>query len=148
MNRRHRLHDRRCKDSAHPVNRIVVDVAGADGQVHDFAGAHEDALEGRLVTSALDAFDGLDDKRRGDLIDLSAAKWSDDVALHAAALILVADDATALEVLPKRPSVAECVATWRFLAELFALAPGDLASLHKTQLWPMAKCKIRDATAM
>ena len=148
MDGRHWLDDGRCEDAADSVNRVVVDVARADGQVHDFARAHEDALEGRLVTSALDAFDGLDDEWRGDLIDLSAAKWSDDVSLHAAALILVTDDAPALEVLPKRPSVAQDVASRRFLAELFALAPGDLPGLHQRDFWPMAKRNVRDATTM
>ena len=93
-----------------------MDVAGADGQVHDFTGAHEHALQGRLMPGPFDAFDGLDDKRRGDLIDLTPSQRADDVALHAAAFILVADDATALEVLPERPSVAQCVAAWRLLA--------------------------------
>ena len=100
------------------------------------------------MPGSLDAFDRLDDEWGGDLIDLSAAKWSDDVALHSALLVLIRHDPTALEVLPKRPSVAECVATWRFLAELFALAPSDLASLHKTHLWPVAKCEVCDTAAM
>lgn len=148
MDGRHGLDDGRCEDAADSIYGVVVYEAGADGQVHDFAGAHEDALEGRLVTSALDAFDGLDDKRRGDFIDLTASEWTDDISLHAAALILVADDATALEVLPKRPSVAECVAAWRLLAELFALAPGYLASLHEAHFWPMSKRKVCDTAAM
>lgn len=88
------------------------------------------------------------DKRRGDLIDLTASEWTDDIALHAAAFILVADDATALEVLPERPSVAEDITARRFLSKLFALAPGDLSGLHETHLWPVAKCKVRDATAV
>ena len=80
---------------------------------------------------ALDAFDRLDDERRGDLIDLAASQWVDDVALHAALLVLIADDLSALEVLPKRPCVAEHVTTRRLLAKLLAFASGDLASLHE-----------------
>ena len=138
MDGRHWLDDGRCEDAADSVNRVVVDVARADGQVHDFACAHQDALEGRLMPGTLDAFDGLDDEWRGDLIDLAASQRSDDVALHAAALILVADDATSLEVLPKRPSVAECVATWRFLAKFLAFASGDLPRLHEAHFWPVS----------
>lgn len=95
-----------------------------------------------------DAFDGLDDEWRGDLINLSAAKWSDDVSLHAPALILVRHDPPALEVLPKRPSVAQDVASRRLLTEFFALAPGDLPRLHETHLWPVAKYKVCDTAAM
>lgn len=100
------------------------------------------------MPGALDAFDGLDDEWRGDLIDLSATKWSDDVSLHAAALILVTDDAPALEVFPERPRVAQDVASRRFLAELLALAPSDLPGLHQRDFWPMAERNVRDATAM
>ena len=100
------------------------------------------------MPGALDAFDRLDDEWRGDLIDLTASEWTDDIALHASALILVADDATALEVLPKRPSVAKHVTAWRFLAEFFALAPGYLASLHEAHFGPVAKCDVCDTAAM
>lgn len=148
MHGRHRLDDRSSKDARDSIYGVVVYEAGADGQVHDFTGAHEHALQGRLMPGPFDAFDCLDDERSGDLIDLSAAKWSDDVALHSALLVLIRHDPPALEILPERPSVAEDITARRFLAEFFALAPGDLASLHKTHLWPMAKCKIRDATAM
>lgn len=96
---------------------------GADGQVHDFTGAHEHALQGRLMPGPFDAFDCLDDERSGDLIDLTASEWIDDIALHAAALILVADDATALEVFPQCPSVAQCVPERRLLTKFLTLAP-------------------------
>lgn len=148
MHGRHGLDDRGRKDTRDSIYGVVVDVPSADGQVHDFARAHKDALQGRLVPGSLDAFDCLDDERSGDLIDLSATERSDDVALHAALFVLIRHDAAALEVLPKRPSVAQCVATWRFLAELLALAPGDLASLHETHFWPMSKCEVCDTAAM
>lgn len=148
MDGRHRLDDGRGEDAADSVDWVVVDVAGTHGQVHDFARAHKDALQGRLMPGSLDAFDCLDDERSGDLIDLTTSEWTDDVALHAAAFILVADDATALEVFPERPRVAQCVTAWRLLPEFFALASGDLASLHKTHLWPVTKCKVRDTAAM
>ena len=100
------------------------------------------------MPGTLDAFDGLDDKRRGDLVDLAASQRSDDVALHAPALILVTHDAPALEVLPQRPSVAQRIASRRLLAELLALAPSDLPGLHQRDFWPMAERNVRDAASM
>ena len=145
---RHWLDDGRGEDAADSVDWVVVDVAGTHGQVHDFACAHQDALEGRLMPGTLDAFDRLDDERGCDLIDLTTAKWSDDVSLHAPALILVRHDPPALEVFPERPSVAQYVAAWRLLTELFALAPSDLPGLHETHLWPMSKREVCDATTV
>lgn len=105
MNRRHRLHDRRCKDSAHPVNRIVVDIAGAHGQVHDFAGTHENALQSGLMPCSFDVFDGLDDKRRRDFVNLAPSERLDDVPLHSAFFVLIADDAAAFQVFPECPCI-------------------------------------------
>ena len=83
------------------------------------------------MPGSLDAFDRLDDEWGGDLIDLTTAKWSDDVSLHAPTLILVRHDPPALEVLPKRPSVAEDITARRFLSKLLAFAPSDLPGLHE-----------------
>ena len=148
MNRRHRLDDRGRKDARDSIDRIVVNVAGAYGQVHDFACAHEDALESRLMPGALDAFDRLDDEWRGDLIDLTTAKWSDDVSLHPPLFVLIRHDPPALEVLPQCPSVAQCVTARRFLAKFLALSPGYLPGLHEAHFWPVAKCDVRDTAAM
>lgn len=95
-----------------------------------------------------DAFDGLDDKRGCDLIDLSAAKWSDDVSLHPPLFVLIRHDPPALEVLPKRPSIAQDVTARRLLTELLTFAPGDLASLHEAHFGPMAKREVCDAASM
>lgn len=100
------------------------------------------------MPGTLDAFDRLDDKWSGDLIDLTAAQWANDVSLHASLFILIRHDAAALEVFPQRPSIAQSVATRRLLTEFLSLASGDLASLHETHLWPVAKCDVGDATAM
>lgn len=147
MDGRHWLDDGRCEDARHSIDGVVVDVAGTHGQVHDFAGTHEDAFQGRLVPGPFDAFDGLDDKRGCDLIDLSAAKWSDDVALHPSLFVLIRDDPPALEVLPQCPRVAQDVASRRFLAELLALAPSDLPGLQQRDFWPMAERNVCDTAA-
>lgn len=96
---------------------------------------------------SLDAFDRLDDEWRGDFIDLTTAKRSDDTSLHAAALILIADDSTTFQVFPESPSIAQSVATRWLLAEFLSLSPGDLPGLHEAHLWPVAKSKVCDTAA-
>lgn len=106
MNRRHRFDDWSRKDSAHPVNGVMGDVARADGQVHDFARAHEHALESRLVPRSFDGLDGLDDKRRRDFVNLASSERLDDVPLHSAFFVLIADDATTFQVFPECPCIS------------------------------------------
>lgn len=88
----HRRHGGRGEDSRDSGERIVLDVARADGEVKNLAKAHEHALERRLLPVVLDRLHGADDEWGGDLVELTIADRADDVPLEAASLVLIADD--------------------------------------------------------
>lgn len=142
MNRRHWFDDRSREDARDSIYGVVVDVSGADGQIHDFACAHEHALESRLMPVAFDGLNRLYDKRRRYFIDLAATKRVNDVALHAALFILIRHYAAALEVFPERPCIAQRVPARRLLTEFLSLAPGELTGLYERDLRPVAKSEI------
>lgn len=88
----HRFDLRRRKDFRHARERVVLDVACADGEVKDLAKAHEYALERRLLAVLFYRLHGSDHERSRDLVELTISERFDDVTLKAASLVLVADD--------------------------------------------------------
>lgn len=82
-----------------------MDVAGTHGEIHHLSGTHENAFQGRLMPGAFDAFDGLDDKRCRDFVNLASSERLDDVPLHSAFFILITGDSTAFQVFPECPCI-------------------------------------------
>ncbi len=78
----------------------MKDVSGTNGEIHDLAGAHEDAFQRRLVAFGFNVLDRGDDERSGDLIELAASEGLDDVALQSPLLVMIRDDSPTFEVAP------------------------------------------------
>ena len=115
----------------------MKDVAGAYGQVHNFARSHEHAFESSLMSGFLYGLNSCDDEWRCDFVELSKSEGLDDVAFKTSFLVFVADDAASLEVAPQFECVGQDVPARWFLAELLALSAGYLPSLHKAHFWPV-----------
>ena len=103
---RHRRHDGRGEDAAHSFDGVVLDKASAHRQVEDLSGAHQDAFQSGSLARLVEALDGVDDKRRRDLVELSGSDRADEVPLEATTLVLIGHDAPALQAAPKLESVA------------------------------------------
>ena len=93
----------------------------------------------------LDAFDGVNDKRRGDFVDLAASNRSDDVSLQSTLFVCVIDDPASLEIAPKLEGVCEHIASRRLKPERFSSFSSFLTRLFKRHLRPSPKCDVGNA---
>lgn len=107
----------------------MFDVARAHGKVEDFSCAHENSFERGALSRLVEPFDRVDHERSRDFVDLAGSQRVDDVALHAALLVLVRDDAPALQATPKLEDVAKRVAVWGAKQSLFPFSTCNLFRL-------------------
>lgn len=145
---RHGLHDGRRKNAAYTVDRVVLDVSSADGEIEDFAGAHKNALERCLMACCLDAFDCVNDKRRGNFVNLPATDWPDDVSLQPTLFVCVRDDPASFEVAPKFEGVCEHIASRVLKSERFSSLSSFLTSLLKCHFRPSPKSDVGNASCI
>lgn len=130
---RHRLHDGRGEDAAHPLDRIVLDETCAHRQVEDLTGAHQDPLERGSLARLVESLDGVDHEGCGDLVELARSDRPNEIALEAALFILIAHDASALETAPQLEGIAERVTRRRSLTDLLFLSSRELSGLRERQ---------------
>ena len=96
----------------------------------------------------LNAFDSVNNERRGDFVDLAAAYWPDDVSLQSPLFVCVRDDPASLEIAPKLEGVCEYIASRRFKPERFSSLSSFLTRLFKRHFRPSTKSDVGNASCI
>ena len=143
---RHWAHLWRSKDAAQPLNGIVLDKAGTDGEVEHLTRSHEDALKCRPLPFGIEVADGVNYQWSRDLVDLPAANLGDHVHLHAPFFVPVGDDPAALQAFPEPPCVLKNVSALRDEPGFLTPSTRLLAGGFESHLWPAADGAVGDAT--
>lgn len=146
-NRRHRRHDGCGENSGHHVHGVVRDEARADSEVEDLAAPHQHPLQRRLLSCLFERTDGVDEERRGDLVERSRPHEGHQVKLNHPPLRAIGRDPSALQPTPKPESVSEDESARKAQADFAPSSSGFLARLPKTHLRPSAERQVRDASA-
>lgn len=126
IDRRHRRNDCGRKDFRNAVDWVVMDVSGANSEVHDLSNAHKHALQRGLMAVVFNASDGLNEERRGNFVDLSVSDRPDYVLLEAALFCEVGNDPPLFESAPELEGISKDVAARRFEAGILAFFSSDL----------------------
>ena len=126
IDRRHRRNDCRRKDFRNAVDWVVMDISGANSEVHDLSHAHKHALQRGLMAVVFNASDGLNEERRGNFVDLSVSDRPDHVLLEAALFCEVGNDPALFESAPELEGISKDVAARRFEAGILAFFSSDL----------------------
>ena len=100
------------------------------------------------MSCRLNAFDCVNDKRRGDFVDLTTADRPDDVSLQSPLFVCVRDDPASLEIAPKLEGVCEHIAFRRLKSERFSSLSSFLTRLFKRHLRPSAKRDVGNASCI